>query len=192
MKIILASSSPRRKELLSLFGIEFECVDSNLDESQYGNLSYRKMVKQLSIQKAMKVAKNFTGDRVVIGSDTIVVLNKRVFGKPSSAEDAIGMLTQLSGKTNKVVTGLSVQVYRGNDIKIYNHISECKVKFDNLTNSQIKNYVLSGEPMDKAGAYAMQGKGGLFIKKLIGNYHSVIGLPTNVLMKILTKEGILD
>lgn len=191
MKIVLASASPRRKELLSSMGVEFETIVSDIEEKMDDKLNYKKMAEELSFQKAQNVFNTLQGDRLVIGSDTMVVYKNKIFGKPKDKEEAKQMLMQLSGKSHVVVTGLCVLINRADEqIKYVTH-EVTKVHFKRISEKDIETYIATGEPMDKAGAYAIQGISGKFIDKINGNYASVVGLPTNKLFDILKKENIL-
>ncbi len=188
MKIILASASPRRKELLSLMGVQFETVTSNINEIMNDKLNYKLLAQNLSEQKAQNVFNSLSGDRLVIGSDTMVVYKNKIFGKPKSFEQAKEMLTLLSGKWHKVVTGLCVIVYNNGKVRKYVTNEVTNVKFKNISEADIEKYISTHEPMDKAGAYAIQGISGMFIDKINGNYSNVVGLPTNLLFDILKQE----
>ena len=166
MRYILASKSPRRKELLQTIFPEFECIASNKEEKVNKKLKYNKLAEVLSEQKAEDIFSTTSGNRVVIGSDTMVVLKNKIFGKPKNEEDAFNMLKSLSGKTHVVVTGLCI-IKEENNIKqkiTTNVVS--KVTFKKLTNEEINTYVKTGEPMDKAGSYGCQGISKKFIKKI--------------------------
>lgn len=191
MKIILASKSPRRKELLSNMVDNFDIIESNYQEDMTLKLSNKDLVKELAFQKANEVFSRTDGDRCVIGSDTIVVVNNKRAGKPKTKQEAKQMLEELSGKSHFVYTGLSVIICRNGKKKCYNKVSSTKVFFKKLTNEEIQSYIDSGEPMDKAGAYGIQGYAGNFVKKIDGCYFSVVGLPTNLLYEILKKESII-
>lgn len=190
MRIILASASPRRKELLSNMGVEFDIIVSDVDENVDGKLNCFKKAEAISAKKAKSVFDNESGDRLVIGSDTMVVYKNTIFGKPKDELDAKRMLTLLSGKTHFVVTGLCVLVSKNGVVTEYVTHAKTKVKFKNLSESDIDNYIATGEPMDKAGAYAIQGLSGKFVDEISGNYASVVGLPTNLLFDIFKKENI--
>ncbi len=190
-EIILASSSPRRKELLggllSSFGLKFKVIPSHADESFDRRNSFPAIVKELALQKAKVVAE--TNDGIIISADTIVVLDKKILGKPSSKSDAKKMLMHLSGKTHKVYTGLVVMDTRENEIlKTY----ECtKVTFRKLGKDEVDFYVKSGSPMDKAGAYGIQDDFGcVFIEKIEGDYFNVVGLPMMKLYLVLRKLNV--
>src|SRR5574344_632564 len=158
MKIILASTSPRRKELLSLLGVDFECKSENILEDMTERLNFKKLAKKLSKQKAEAVFNKTTGDRIVIGSDTMVRLGKKLLGKPKDKTDAKNMLISLSNKTHKVVTGLCVLVEKNNCKKEYLYADVTTVKFKKLTEEEIEKYLSTKEYVDKAGSYAIQGK----------------------------------
>lgn len=191
MKIILASKSPRRKELLSTIFNEFECIPSLKEEDMTKKLSYTKLAENLSEQKAEDVFSLTNDDRVVIGSDTMVILGKTKYGKPKNEDDAFKMLKNLSGKTHKVVTGLCVIKFENNiKQKITTNIVS-KVKFCKLTDDEILDYIKSGEPMDKAGSYGIQGLGKKFISKINGDYFAIMGLPVNKIYSICKKLNIV-
>lgn len=172
--LILASASPRRKELLSLAGFDFEVITSSVDEVVDPMLEPCELVVSLAKQKAKDVAANNPG-KTVIGADTVVVLNGKVLGKPRDEQDAVRMLQELSGKTHEVYTG--VYIVSGNKSKGF---YECtKVKFCTLTREQIEAYVATKEPMDKAGSYGIQGKGCVLVEGIEGDYFNVVGFPVS-------------
>lgn len=181
--LILASNSPRRKELLSMLGYEFEICPSDCDEST-NIVNPAELVKELSLRKAHAVER--TSDDTIIGSDTVVSINGKILGKPQDVNDAINMLNQLSGKTHTVYTG--VCILQGNT-EIIEAIS-CDVTFKKMTDNEIANYVASGEPMDKAGAYGIQGKGSAYVEKISGDYFAVVGFPCCYVNSVLNKLGI--
>ncbi|TXC90096.1 septum formation inhibitor Maf [Metabacillus litoralis] len=170
--LILASASPRRKELLELLQLPFEVIPSLVEEVMDEELQPAEMVQSLAQQKAKGVAKEHQ-HAFVIGSDTIVVSDNKMLGKPKSHDEAKKMLRNLSGKTHEVFTGVSII----NGEKIHTFHEKTAVTFYHLTESEIEDYVLSGEPMDKAGAYGIQGLGALLVKEISGDYFSVVGLP---------------
>ncbi len=174
MKLILASGSPRRKELLSLLNIPFEVVVSNFDERIDQDKKLEDEIKRLSFGKAKSVFEK-NEDAVVIGADTIVTIDNKVLGKPKDQDDAKRMLTLLSNNVHTVITGVTIM----SKDKTETFASSSKVYFDQLTDNEIKEYILTKEPMDKAGAYAIQGIGSKFIKKIEGDYYSIVGLPIN-------------
>ena len=181
-KVILASQSPRRKELLSLIGIEFDAIPADIDEQIDLNNDLVKEIEKLSYQKAFHVFKDHK-DALVIGSDTIVKINNQVLGKPKSYEQAKDMLEMLSGKTHEVVTAVTILV----DNKVETFSSIAKVTFYQLTPQEIDEYIKTNEPMDKAGAYAIQGLGAKFIKAIEGDYYTIMGLPIGELYQRLKK-----
>lgn len=191
MRIILASQSPRRKELLSLMGLEFETIPSTKEENMSNALNLNKLSEGLAEQKAEDIFSSTQKDRVVIGSDTMVVAQGKLFGKPKDDQDAKRMLKTLSGKWHKVITSLCVIIEQNGEKKKYLTHDVSKVKFLKLSDDIIDDYLKVGEHKDKAGAYAVQGKSGMFIKKINGSYSTVIGLPTHLLFQILHKENIL-
>ncbi|MCQ2484969.1 MAG: Maf family protein [Clostridia bacterium] len=179
-KIILASGSPRRKELLATAGLEFEVIVADVDEIIPQNAQPQDVVKSLALQKASAVAEKYP-DCVVIGADTVVVNNNVILGKPKSEADAIKMLTALSGRTHSVCTG--VAIICGEKIKSFCETTE--VEFYSLREDEIISYVRTGEPMDKAGAYGIQGKGCVLVKSIAGDYFNVVGLPVSKVFREL-------
>lgn len=171
-KIILASASPRRKELLTLAGIDFTVQQADIEEKIAPDLKPFEVVEQLAFQKASAVAEK-SKDCIVIGSDTVVSLDNKILGKPKSENEAKEMLKLLSGKTHKVYTGVAII----SDEKNVSFYEETEVEFYELTDREIADYVATGEPMDKAGAYGIQGKGCVLIKRINGDYFNVVGLP---------------
>lgn len=189
MKVILASKSPRRVEILEKIVKEFEVVQSNFDENTIdfkGDIE--KYVKDLSRNKAMEVSKRLNEPSIVIAADTVVFQNGKVLEKPKNEEDAFSMLSSLSGNTHKVYSGICL-------INTYDDtvVTDCdctEVRFSELNPRQIRNYINSGEPMDKAGAYGIQGLGGAFVEGIKGCYYNVMGLPLNKLYKALENYDI--
>lgn len=191
MKIILASTSSRRKELLTQMGIEFEVKAPEIEEDMSQKVNFKKLSEILSKQKCEDVFNRTKGNRLVIGSDCMVYINKHLLGKPHSREDAINMLTMLSGKWHKVVSGLCVMVQDKNGTREYLCHDVTKVKFKKLSTLDIERYIDGGEYIDKAGSYAIQGGAGMFVEKIVGNLSTVIGIPTHKLHDILKQENIL-
>ncbi|HII4512915.1 Maf-like protein [Clostridium perfringens] len=189
MKVILASKSPRRVEILEKIVKEFEVVQSNFDENTIdfkGDIE--KYVKDLSRNKAIEVSKRLNEPSIVIAADTVVFQDGKVLEKPKNEEDAFSMLSSLSGNTHKVYSGICL-------INTYDDtvVTDCdctEVKFSELSLRQIRNYINSGEPMDKAGAYGIQGLGGAFVEGIKGCYYNVMGLPLNKLYKALENYDI--
>ncbi len=178
MQYILASASDRRKELIKLITEDFIIIPANIDETVTANIPPRFAPEYLAVKKAEFVAKQHPNS-LVIGSDTGVFLDNTMFGKPQNNTEAEQMLKSLSGKTHSVITGCAL-FYKGKHLSFS---EETKVEFLNLTNAQISNYVNSGECLDKAGAYAIQGKGALLIKGINGDYFNVVGLPVSRLKR---------
>ena len=191
MKIILASGSPRRKELLDLMKLNYEVIISDVNENMSQKLSYKNLAKNLSYIKAEDVFNKTNGERLIIGADSMVVFGSKIYGKPKNEDDAYNMLKSLSNKWHKVITGLSVIIEKNNEIKKYSTFEVTKVKFCKLNNDMIKKYLSFNEYNDKAGAYAIQGYFGTFVEKINGNYFNVVGLPINKLFKILHKEHLI-
>ena len=171
-KIILASASPRRKELMELAGYDFEVICADIVEVVPEEAMPQEVVMSLALQKAQAVAAEHK-DAVVIGSDTVVALDGKILGKPHSEQEACEMLRSLSGRTHKVFTGVAI-VCGG---KVKNFFDETDVEFYSLGDDEIKKYVATGEPTDKAGAYGIQGKGSVLVKRINGDFFSVMGLP---------------
>ena len=172
--IILASKSPRRRELLSLITNEFEIKTADVDEALPNGISPKEAVQYLSKIKA-EPFKNETD--TVIGADTVVAVDGKILGKPASKQDAFDMLRMLSGRVHSVFTG--VTILRGEEETTF--FCETKVEFLELSDEQIWDYIATGDPMDKAGEYGIQNGGALFVKKIDGDYSNVVGLPVSLL-----------
>ena len=176
MRIVLASASPRRKELLEQLGLEFEIIVSNVEEVITETQPHR-VVEELSMQKAEDVFRRIEGDVMVIGADTVVALENIILGKPQNKEHAKEMLQSLQAKEHSVYTGVTLYVRKGEN-EFRNTFSECtKVKFYPMTAAEIDWYIETKEPMDKAGSYAVQGLGARFVERISGDYNNVVGLP---------------
>lgn len=186
MKIVLASQSPRRRELLGKMGLEFTTRSPEIDEDAVQGLPAQELVKVLSREKALHIAREEDPDTVVIGSDTVVVLDGAILGKPASAAQAEEMLEGLSGRSHEVCTGITV--CQGD--KVVSQAEVTQVTFRTLTRQEIQQYVRTGEPMDKAGAYGIQGYGALLVEGIRGDYSSVVGLPVCRLGRILQDFGV--
>jgi len=182
--LVLASQSPRRVALLTQIGLEFTIQPSNIEETIHSDLSYEQNVQTLALHKAENIARiNTTG--VILGSDTIVVIDNEVLGKPLSPAEARSMLRQLSGKTHSVYTGFAF-VDAGTK-KSYIDSEKTEVTFRSLTDREIVEYVNSGSPMDKAGAYGIQDDfGAVFVERILGDYYTVVGLPLSKVYRTLT------
>ncbi len=181
-RIVLASGSPRRKELLSGLGYEFQIVAPSVDESPLPGENPADHVKRLSAAKAFQVASDHSGD-LVIGADTIVVLGETLLGKPSTPDEAVSMLRLLSGKPHIVYTGLTLVISKDNIVK--SDYDATRVVFNDLDDEAIRRYVASGEPLDKAGAYGIQGMGSFLVRQYEGEFNTVIGFPTKLFKKLL-------
>lgn len=178
--LILASASPRRKQLLSLITDNFTVITDETDETLPDCIEPHDAVESLALRKAQAVAFQYPQD-VVIGADTVVTLEGDILGKPWDPEDAARMLSRLSGKRHQVYTGVAV-LYPGGQ-ELFHQITH--VDFNRLTQEQIARYVNTGEPMDKAGAYGIQQRGALFVKGIEGDFYNVVGLPVARLSQIL-------
>lgn len=184
-KIVLASSSPRRKELLERFNLNHLVVKSHIEEKIDPKDGPYEFAMSLAFQKAYDIGKQYRSS-IVIGADTIVVFEKQILGKPKNDRDARDILSQLSGKEHKVITAIAVICLEKN-IKVVDY-EETIVKFRKLDESLIQRYISTGEPFDKAGAYGIQGYGGLLVEKINGCYDNVMGLPMGKLNQILVKH----
>ncbi len=211
MKLVLASGSQRRRELLTMCGYDYEIIVSNADET-IDESDPESFVRALSFRKAKEVFDRLFAagrrDFAVIGSDTVVAFQKDgetkpvIIGKPKDAKDAVRILSMLSGKTHRVFTGVSViadipdenadaQCSIQEKAEIQTECSITEVTFETLSPDEITDYVNSGDPLDKAGSYGIQGPFGMFVREIRGNYFTVIGMPIPVLYKMLKKIGIL-
>jgi len=188
MGFVLASASPRRKELLELAGLDFKMVVSAVDESLVDKLSPTEQVARLAMKKAKAVAEAYH-EETVIGADTIVVLDEEILGKPVDKDDAISMLSRLSGNWHEVLTAVAiVNTYRKITAVFVN---VTKVKFYELGEEWLRAYVETGEPMDKAGSYGIQGLGFELVEKIEGDFYSVMGFPISQLKRELKKLGLI-
>ncbi len=179
MSLILASASPRRKELLGLFHIPFEIRVADIDETMDPEKTPFDEVARVSGLKA--AALNVTPDDVVVAADTIVVCEGKVLGKPRDEADAVSMLRLLSGRDHQVMTGVTVRC--GQNSRTFTEVTD--IHFRELTEKEIHAYVASGEPMDKAGSYGIQGGAALFCTRMVGDYYNVMGLPVCRLGQVL-------
>ena len=170
--IILASASPRRSELMTLAGFRFDVICADIDEIVPEKALPQEVVMSLALQKAQAVAKDHRKSAVV-GSDTVVALDGKILGKPRSESEAAEMLRSLSGRIHKVFTGVAIVCGE----KVTSFFDETEVEFYPLTDQEILDYVATGEPMDKAGAYGIQGRGAVLVKRINGDYFNVMGLP---------------
>jgi len=202
-KIVLASASPRRETLLRQLGLSFVVIPSDIQEVIDESLAPAQLVTELASQKANFVAQSLPvieaskvtenqAQTIVIGADTIVVLDKKILGKPNTKEEAIEMLSFLSGMVHEVYTGIAMIVLKNDGLK-NDSVTESqvsKVRFKQLRQAEIEAYVATQEPMDKAGAYALQGIGAAFVESIEGCYTNVIGLPIPTLVQMLRNLGV--
>lgn len=192
-KFILASASPRRKELLEQVGAEFEIIPAGGEEVITGSKP-QEVVVALAVQKAKEVEQRFLNDTdgavVVLGADTVVAFGGQILGKPEDEADAQRMLSMLSGNTHSVYTGVAVVVRKDGKTELLSFYEETKVTMYPMEERQILSYIRTGEPMDKAGAYGIQGKGALYIKEIQGDYNNVVGLPVAKIFQRMSKSGI--
>ncbi len=190
LPLVLASGSPRRRELLANAGIALEVIPADTEEAKRPGESPREEMERLAQEKATAVAVRIGPDpaRVVLGSDTGVVIDGEVLGKPEDVEDAVRMLTRLQSRTHSVMTGVAIS--RSDTLQGESFCIETKVKFRSAGEEEIRAYVAGGEPMDKAGAYAIQGEGRQFIAATRGSETNVIGLPVDETLEALARLGI--
>jgi len=184
-RVVLASASPRRRELLNLIGIAHEVRPANIDETMRPREAPRRHAERLAREKASAVATR-DPDLITIGADTVVVINRKVLGKPDDADDAARMLRMLSGREHTVITAVAVS--RGR--KLRSAIEEVRVKFRRLRDDEIEAYIATGEPMDKAGAYGIQGYGATIVEGIEGDYFAVMGLPLVRLVGLMHDVGV--
>src|SRR5580704_9450683 len=187
MKLILASASTRRAEILHAAGFSFSILSSAIDETPYPSESAHDLVQRLAVAKAELVAARTAGPAIVIGADTEVTLEGHIFGKPRSTDDARHMLEKLSGRTHAVVTG--VALIRLPDADRRTFVESTLVQFAQLSPEEITRYLATGEPHDKAGAYAIQGRAGRYIPRIEGDYFNVVGLPLSRVTQALADLG---
>lgn len=186
-QIILASKSPRRRQLLKQIRIPFDVVTMDVDEDYEKGLKPFEIVECLSYKKAKSVAQSITYDAIVIGADTIVAINDIVLGKPIDKQDAFNTLRSLSNTNHEVYTGITlIDIVTGKSITFY---EKTEVFMRYITDSEIEEYIKTNEPMDKAGSYGIQGIGAIFVEKIVGDYNNVVGLPLQSLYSELKNFG---
>ncbi|MHB8086485.1 MAG: Maf family protein [Dehalococcoidia bacterium] len=185
--IVLASSSPRRKELLEMIGLKFTADSAEIEEDASRKLKPADLVKTISMEKAAAAATRHPGS-IIIAADTIGVLEEHLLGKPRCAAEAAAMLRTMSGRCHRVLTGFTI--LDSANSRAVSKVVETRVYFKKLDDREIENYVQSGEPLDKAGAYAIQGAGSELIERIEGDYYNVIGLPLYALAGELKKFGV--
>ncbi|MFA6307160.1 MAG: nucleoside triphosphate pyrophosphatase [Patescibacteria group bacterium] len=185
-RIILASKSPRRKKILEQISLEFEIVESNFDEDSVILADPVELAKFLALKKAEAVAADYD-DAIIIGADSMVIFNGRTLGKPKDAVEAKRILRELSGKENIGLTGYAI-IDTKNKI-VVNNYSQAVVKFRNLSDEEIDEYIATGEPLNMAGAYGLMDKGAVLMESIRGNFYSIVGLPINEVYVELKKMG---
>lgn len=184
--LILASSSPRRRELLQTLGLSFTVITSDVDETTAEHLSASEVVEELSLRKAKEVASRLT-EGVVLGSDTVVVLDGQILGKPVDEMDAYRMLSMLQGQEHTVYSGVALIDVETGRAEVSHSLTHVRIRA--LTEQEIKSYIATGEPMDKAGSYAIQGIGATIVEGINGDYFTVVGLPLCLTSTLLTRFG---
>ncbi|MDO4542779.1 MAG: Maf family protein [Bacillota bacterium] len=185
-RLFLASSSPRRKEILENLGLRFTVRPADIDESLISGEDAASYVLRMAVQKALAAAID-VDEGIIIGADTIVSLDEDILGKPEDSEEARKQLTELSGREHIVITGLGVVDKKSN--RTVSAMVQTIVYFKELSEEEIEAYIQTGEPMDKAGSYGIQGKGAVFIRRIEGDYYNVVGLPVAKLYSLLTELG---
>ena len=192
MELILASASPRRRELLGYFGLPFEVIPAQGPETPPAEADAGRTVCFLSLQKARQVAETHP-DALVIGADTVVEIDGEILGKPHDEADAARMLRLLSGREHRVYTGVSLVRY-GVHPAVSSYSRTCmemtRVFFREMTDAEIGAYIATGEPMDKAGAYGYQGRAGMYVERIEGDFFNVVGLPLCLLGNMLSEAGV--
>ena len=190
-KIILGSASPRRRELLSQIGIEFTVRVSEKEEV-YHSETPEEIVKELALMKAENIGEEIKADTVIIGADTVVVLDQKILGKPEDEEDAFRMLKSLQGRPHEVYTGVAVLSRdREKGRLVRSHAVKTAVYVHEMTDDEIRSYIATGEPADKAGGYGIQGAFAKYIDRIDGDYYNVVGLPVSYVYQTLKEIGAL-
>lgn len=184
--LVLASQSPRRREILTALGVAFVVMPSQYTEHNDRALPPEALVRLQAEGKARDVWDHSDHARPVLGADTVVVCGGQILGKPADEEDAARMLRMLSGRRHEVLTGVAVMTARG----MVSAAGRTEVEFRTLTEEDIRRYIAGGEPMDKAGAYAIQGEGGRFVESVRGSWSNVVGLPRGLTMELLRRAGV--
>ena len=188
LPVVLASSSPRRRELLERAGLSFQVQSLDIDETPLSGESAEDLAPRLARAKAEAVARAQSGDALVLGADTIVVIDDRVLGKPAGPEDAAATLRLLSGREHCVITAFAMTLSPAAAIWAVRSV-QTKVRFRQLDDARIERYVQTGEPLDKAGSYGIQGLGGALVESIEGSYTNVIGLPIVEVLECLARMG---
>ncbi len=186
--LVLASASERRSELLKKMGLDFKVVPSNINENKFNNLPGSKLVQKLAKAKVENVADLISTPAIIIGADTVVEYENKILGKPDNKIQAEKMIKLLENTNHQVLTGLAVLSTEDDNILV--NYDETEVFMCELSKKEIDNYIKTGEPFDKAGAYGIQGKAAIFIEKIVGSYFTVMGLPLHLLHKMLKKFSV--
>lgn len=190
-KLILASASPRRKDLLKQIGLEFEAYPADIDENSLGYMDAGKYAEEMSRRKALMVAKDFYGatdeEHLILGADTTVEIDGTILGKPEDYDDAVRMLESIQGKWHRVITGITLVNAKNREVLTDSEITRVKIR--SMTPEMIQAYLRTGESLDKAGAYGAQGYGSLIVERVEGCFFNVIGLPIYKLSRLLEQQG---
>lgn len=193
-KLVLASGSPRRKELLRQAGFDFDIVVTDADETLDNSIDVKKAAAVLAVRKAKAAVplckEKYKEEQLIkiLAADTTVVLGNRILGKPQNEDDAFEMLSQLSNRWHSVFTAVAVANVMQNHVEVVNGICQTEVHFNSLSSEQIKNYIKAFKPFDKAGSYGIQDQDGFLVKEIKGDYNSVVGLPVYMVREMLNKE----
>ena len=191
MKVILASSSPRRKQLMDLGNFDYEILTGDVDETRNETLSIEEQSKDLALRKAKFVYDNTQGDRAIIAADTLVVRDNKIYGKAEDKHEAVKILRNLQGKRHFIYTSIAVLIEQDGKEKIYNELHRTAVYVKPMNDLEIAEYLENDRPYDKAGAYSIQGSFAIFIDRIEGNYTSAIGLPIQRIYEILKENDIV-
>ncbi len=191
MKVILASSSPRRKQLMDLGNFDYEILTGDVDETRNETLSIEEQSKDLALRKAKFVYDNTQGDRAIIAADTLVVRDNKIYGKAEDKHEAVKILRDLQGKRHFIYTSIAVLIEQDGKEKIYNELHRTAVYVKPMNDLEIAEYLENDRPYDKAGAYSIQGSFAIFIDRIEGNYTSAIGLPIQRIYEILKENDIV-
>ena len=189
LQLILGSQSPRRRELLRQIGLDFEVRVADLDETEYETADPEQTVRATCAAKARAVAARSAPGELILTSDTVVAIDGRILGKPHSEDEAFAMLSMLSGRTHTVFTAFTLLPI-GGEAPVYTGCEHTQVRFRPLTPEEIRAYIATGEPMDKAGAYGIQGYGSMLVEGIVGDYFTVMGLPLCRVAQKLRDYGI--
>jgi len=187
-KIVLASASPRRRDLLESVGLEFEVIPSEIEENIENKSFSCELVESIAFEKVLDVAEKVDFSAVIIGSDTVVVIDEKILGKPKDEKDAFSMLKLLNGRIHKVIS--AIVMYDTETKKTVKTSVTSEVVFREIAESEIWNYIKTGEPADKAGAYAIQGRAGIFVKEIKGCYSNIVGISVYKTAEMLKKFGV--